>query len=590
MSITPPPVFDADRLGRIVAVAPELDQLAAEFAARARIPGFAHGVVAGGRLVHAGGVGLADVEAHLPAGERTLFRIASMTKSFVAVAILQLRDAALLALDDPVDRYVPAPASLAYPTGDSPRLTLRHLLTMNSGWPEDNPWGDRKLVLDDAAFSALLASGITFAAAPNTHYEYSNLGFMILGRVVKEIAGVPFQEYATQHILRPLGMLDTCWNVDKAKQSVAKGYEGIAGEFVENDLAWACSAGDAAAFGGLYSSMHDLAKWVMLFLSAWPPRDGDEGLILRRSSLREMQRCANPRMLTPKKKKVGAPFRHEVGGYAYGLFASYAEELGQIVGHSGGLPGFGSHMVWLPDHDVGVVTLANSTYAPAVPIAMQMLRHVVTNAHLAPRRVQPADALLAAQEHTVHLLHQWDDVLVDNLVAANFFLDKSREHWQTELAQLRDRHGELQIEGELNVTNPLRGGWKMRGERGWCNVWITLAPTVPPSVQYLHVESVFLPEKGMQTALDGLLAATATPTVRAVAKLFAPDSDRRAMLAHLRAVNLFYGACTLEEILGGDGVERTVAQLQSPEGALEVVIALNPLTGKVRFAEFRAPV
>ena len=587
MSATPPTDSNLEPFARIAATAPAIAELVAKFARRERLPGLAYGVVAAGRLVYGGGTGKADLAANTPADDSTLFRIASMTKSFIAVAILQLRDAGLLALDDPAARYIPQLASLAYPTGDSPVVTVRHLLAMAPGWPEDNPWGDRQLPLEDEAFSKLLSNGVTFAAAPDVHYEYSNLGYMILGRIVGQVAGMPLQAYVRERILCPLGMTASGWNVDElSDQVVAKGYRYVGGELVEEALALARSAGDAAAFGGLYASVRELAQWVALFLAAWPPRDGEEGPVLRRSSLREMQRCANPR-LPLINRTVGAPQHYEVGGYGYGLFASLTSDFGRFVGHAGGLPGFGSHMVWLPDYDVGVVTLANVTYAPAVPIAMQILRQVVAQAQLTPRRVRPAAALVKAQARTIRLLDQWDDALADELVAANFFLDEPRARWQSRLEALRSQHGALRVDGDIEVTNPLRGVWKMAGAQGWCRVTITLAPTVPPRVQYLNIESIFPPGAEMQTALEALLAATATPSLRAVTKIFSAACDRRGVLAHLRIVNALYGACTLERILGGDGVLRTVARVRSTRGPLEVEVTLDRRTAKLISAEFR---
>lgn len=579
--------IDATQIDQIAACVSNLDKIASDFAFQHHLPGLAFGVIADGRLIHTGSTGLADLEAQIPAGDRVLFRIASMTKSFTAAAILQLRDAGKLGLDDLVAQYLPETTSLSYPTSDSPQLTLRHLLTMNAGWPEDNPWGDRQVELNDADFSALLASGVTFTTAPNLQYEYSNLAYMILGRVVHMVTGQPFQEYAIHHILHPLGMMDTCWNVHEASQPVARGYRRQEVSFVEDELAWAASVGDAAAFGGLYSSVHDLAKWVALFLSAWPPRDGNENPVLCRSSLREMQRCANLTPPTQRSRKIGAPVYLEAGGYGYGIFATHTTELGQVVGHSGGLPGFGSHMVWLPEYDIGVVALGNVTYAPTVPVAGQLLRNIVTTAKLRTRVVRPADALLAAQARVTQLIQAWDDALADDVVAMNFFLDKARANWREELAQLQERHGALHTEGELNVKNSLRGWWKMCGERGWCIVRITLTPTMPPRVQHLSIESVFPPNERMRAALEGVLAVVAAPSKRRVASLFTPKPDRNTVLIHLRMVNLLYDACTVDAIIGGNGTERTVAQLNSQHGPLEVEIVLDPRTGKVRMAEFR---
>lgn len=579
----------AERIDRIAACVSKLDEIASEFASLRHIPGLAYGVIADGRLIHGGGVGFADIDAQISVDERVLFRIASMTKSFTAMAILQLRDAGRLGLDDPVARHVPELASLVYPTSDSPRLTLRHLLTMNAGWPEDNPWGDRQVSLEDTDFAALLASGVTFAETPNLQYEYSNLAYMILGRVVSQVAGRPFQEYAIHHILHPLGMMDTCWNADEANQPVARGYRRYKTNYVEDELAWAVSAGDAAAFGGLYSSVRDLAKWVAFFLSAWPPRDGDEHPVLRRSSLREMQRCANPALPVWTGRKVGAPIHLEAGGYGYGLFATHTTELGQMVGHSGGLPGFGSHMIWLPEYDIGVVTLGNVTYAPAVPVAGQMLRSIVTAADLSARTVHPANHLLDAQIHVTRLIAEWSDELADEVTAINFFLDTPRAQWHAEIAQLHERHGALHLAGDLKVKNPLRGWWKMRGERGWCIIWITLTPTIQPRIQHLSIESVLPPDERMQAVLEAVLAAAAAPSKRRVASLVDPAIDRDAMLTHLRIVKLLYGVCTLDAIVGGNGTDRVVARLTSEQGALEVEIVLDSRSGKVSLAEFRSP-
>ncbi len=589
MHVSASTMSGSEWIEQVMAAKPAIEQSVADFAARHQLPSLAYGVISAGRLAVSGAVGLAELTTGVRADAATRYRIASMTKSFAAVAVLQLRDAGLLSLDDPVVRYLPEVAALVYPTGDSPQLTLRHLLTMAPGWPEDNPWGDRQLSLDDAAFSSLLAEGVTFAAAPDTQYEYSNLGYMILGRVVARVAGMPFQHYVNTRILTPLGMISSGWNPEDAhEQTLAHGYRLVDGHHVEDALAFARSAGDAAAFGGLYASVEDMARWVAFFLDAWPARDGDEGGVLRRSSRREMQRCTNLRLPVWSGQRVGAPVRYEAGGYGYGLFAWLSSDLGRIVGHAGGLPGFGSHMLWLPDYDLGVVTLANLTYAPAVPITVQILRSLVATTGVTPRPVRPAAALEMAQARVSRLIEAWDDALADDLFAVNFFLDEPRTRWQARLAALRSRHGGFGNPSAIETTNPLRGAWTVQGERGWCRIWLTLAPTVPPRVQHLSIISIFPPNAAMQAALDALLAATANPTRRRVARIFTKSSDRTAQLKQLRIVNLLYGACTLEAILEGDGEQRIVARLQSEGGPLDVEVTLDTRTGKLTGAEFRA--
>ncbi|MCB0151118.1 MAG: hypothetical protein KDE01_26140, partial [Caldilineaceae bacterium] len=115
------------------------------------------------------------------------------------------------------------------------------------------------------------------------------------------------------------------------------------------------------------------------------------------------------------------------------------------------------------------------------------------------------------------------------LVADNFFLDLSRERWQQRVARLRTLHGDLVPEGEIEIDNPLRCSWRLCGERGWCNVSLTLAPTMPPRIQEIEIASVLPPDAAMQAALDGLLALIAAPTLRGVGRLFARGVDRAAM-------------------------------------------------------------
>ena len=136
-----------------------VDALAGAFAERGGQPGLAYGVLAGGELVHARGLGERRLGGPAPdAG--TVFRIASMTKSFTAAAVLLLRDEGALALADPADRYVPELKGLALPGADCPPVTLRHLLTMTAGFPTDDPWGDRQQGLPLAEFAGLLAGGV----------------------------------------------------------------------------------------------------------------------------------------------------------------------------------------------------------------------------------------------------------------------------------------------------------------------------------------------------------------------------------------------------------------------------------------------
>ena len=170
----PVPRFaDADRRATLAKAFPEIDKLFQDYAAGAHVPGAAWGIIVDGELAHTGVTGYRDVPSKAPVTPDSVFRIASMTKSFTAISILKLRDEGKLSLEDPAEKYVPEMKTLVYPTSDSPRITIRHLLSHAEGFPEDNPWGDQQLADTDEQLSAMIKGGIPFSNAPGIAYEYS---------------------------------------------------------------------------------------------------------------------------------------------------------------------------------------------------------------------------------------------------------------------------------------------------------------------------------------------------------------------------------------------------------------------------------
>jgi CubicO group peptidase (beta-lactamase class C family) len=166
-SAAPPAAFaDPRRAEKLSSAFPEIDRLMKSFAERSGVPGIAYGIVVDGRVAHVGTAGVREVASRAPVDTGTVFRIASMTKSFTAAAILQLRDEGRLSLDDPAERYVPELAALRPAASDAPRITIRHLLTHSAGFPEDNPWGDQQLAASDAEMSRMMREGIPFSTSP----------------------------------------------------------------------------------------------------------------------------------------------------------------------------------------------------------------------------------------------------------------------------------------------------------------------------------------------------------------------------------------------------------------------------------------
>ena len=206
---------DSGRAARVAAVLPEIDKMYAALAAEKHLPGLVYGVVMDGKLVHVRALGHANIERKAAASAATAFRIASMTKSFAAMAALHLRDAGKLRLDDPVADFLPELRGVRLPTADSPVLTVRHLLTMSTGLPEDNPWGDRQMAVDNAALAKLVAAGLSFSNAPGIGYRVQQPWLHhARARSSARCRACASRITSPQNILLPLGMKDTVWEYE----------------------------------------------------------------------------------------------------------------------------------------------------------------------------------------------------------------------------------------------------------------------------------------------------------------------------------------------------------------------------------------
>jgi CubicO group peptidase (beta-lactamase class C family) len=415
-----------------------------------------------------------------------VFRIASMTKSFTALSILKLRDEGKLSLDDPAERYLPELKALKYPTTDSPKITVRHLLSHSAGFPEDNPWGDQQLAATQDEMSAMIRRGIPFSTSPGTNYEYSNFGFAILGRIVANVSGMPYARYVRTQILLPLGMTSTTLEArDVPANRLAHGYRLQDGKWLEEPQ---LPDGAFGSMGGMLTSIADLGKWVAFMLDAWPPRDGVERGPVKRSSAREMQQVTRFNGATAVRDSATNTISLSAGGYGYGLGIRQTCLFPTLVSHSGGLPGFGSIMRWLPEYGVGIVALGNLTYTGWGGPTSQALELLARSGEVKPREPAPAGILLVRRAQTSRLIAQWNESLADSIAAMNLYLDESKPRRRSSIEGLVAKAGgSCHDEGPLVAENALRGRWRMRCRDGDLRVAITLAPTVPAGVQYFDV-------------------------------------------------------------------------------------------------------
>jgi CubicO group peptidase (beta-lactamase class C family) len=274
---------------RLLAAQPDLDKIFQKHLEDHHIPGLIYGVTLNGELVMHGSKGSVTASSTArdgtpPSKESSMFRIASMSKSFTAMAIIHLRDRGLLKLTDPVFKYVPEVKQIASLTADCPPLTIGHLLTMQGGFPQDDPWGDRLLDMTDEDFSKLLTSGLYRSNPTGAVYEYSNLGYAILGLVIKNITHTSYQEYITRHIFHPLGMNNTVFESDEAGSNLVQGYRWEENVWKEEPM---LHDGAFGAMGGIITTVDDFVKYMSFHQSAWV-EGGAQSVPLCRSSVREM--------------------------------------------------------------------------------------------------------------------------------------------------------------------------------------------------------------------------------------------------------------------------------------------------------------
>jgi CubicO group peptidase (beta-lactamase class C family) len=370
-----PPIIAPVDAGALAATRPDVERLLAAEVERLHLPSLAFGLVTRSGLVYFVGLGARD-EGGAPVTAETVFRIGSITKTFTGVALLELRDAGKLDLDDPVAKYLPELAEARHRTADSAPIRIRHLVTHTSGLPRlgklDYAHAEvTRADLRDAARSAVLEF------EPGTKSVYSNLAMALAGPIVARASGEPYRAYMQAHIFAPLGMTHTVWDRDDVPpELLAQGWaqeKGSAG-FTTVGAHWRLGA--AEAMGGLYSNVADMSRYVAFELSAWPPRDEADGGPLRRSSVRESQVLAGNSL--PGKE-----------GFGVNWIVRSEPHLGHVVFHNGATEGYHSAVWMLPARGVGVVVLGPATF-DIDGIGFRALTAVVAAEHgPAERGVQP---------------------------------------------------------------------------------------------------------------------------------------------------------------------------------------------------------
>ena len=290
---------------------------------RQNIPGLSLAVVQDGEVIKVAGYGVSDRERGTPATPETVYKIASVSKPFIAAGVLVLVQDGVLALDDPVHAYLEeTPPAWA-------GITVRHLLTHTSGLIREAPGFDTAYVQRDADVIET-AYPHPLVTAPGEAAEYSNLGYFVLAELIRVVSGEPWDEFIRERVFAPAGMLSTQTTSAEPSADRAQGY-------MDNDRLLAAPDWPALRPSGAFvSTVLDLAKWESALTT---------GEVLGERIRREMW--------TPVRLADGSD-----GPFGLGWQVRHNGER-QLVFHLGGLPGFRAAYVRYPDDGLTVIALMN---------------------------------------------------------------------------------------------------------------------------------------------------------------------------------------------------------------------------------------
>lgn len=310
-----------------------------------RVPGLSVGIVHNGKFIYKRGFGFADVESRMPATPMTRYRIASISKTFTAVAVLQLVEKGRLNLDDRVVKYLPW-FRLKSGGADSNNITVRQILSHTAGVSRDGStphWTTDDFPDLEGIKKSISSKVIVYENL--TRFKYSNLGFALLGEIIAEITAMSYEQYVSRHIIQKLKLENTTPDLTKEDNSLlARGYwRSIPNRRRESFQHVRTKAYSPAA--GFISNVVDLSR----YLSALSLKRREENSLISRESKKEIMR---EHWKTTKE------------GDSYGLgFEIWRIKKRKVIGHGGGFAGFATLIALDLEDDIGVVALANASDA-----------------------------------------------------------------------------------------------------------------------------------------------------------------------------------------------------------------------------------
>ncbi|HKY27866.1 MAG TPA: serine hydrolase domain-containing protein [Pyrinomonadaceae bacterium] len=324
------------------AVSADVDDFINAEMRRQRIPGLSLAVIKHGQVILTKGYGLANVEHRVPVTPQTVFQSGSMGKQFTATAVMSLVEEGKLSLDDEIVKYF----------SDAPQswkdITVRHLLTHTSGLGDYPPDFDlRRDYTEDELLAAIKSVSLNFSAGEG--WDYSNLGFVLLGILIRRVTGKFYGDYLAERVFKPLGMTEA--RVISESDIVphrAAGYRLAGGELKNQE--WVSPSMNTTADGSLYLTVLDMVKWDAALRT---------GRLLKPPTLEQMWRPVS------------------IGGgrsrpYGFGWHTDVMRGH-RVVHHGGAWQGFKSYIVRLPDDKLTIVFFVNLWQANEFRIARGLM-------------------------------------------------------------------------------------------------------------------------------------------------------------------------------------------------------------------------
>ncbi len=427
----------------------------------------------------------------------------------------------------------------------------------------------------------MLRGGFEFAWTPGTAFEYSNLGYGILGRVLTNVSGLEYRDLVRERLLEPLGMGATTYDADDVSgERLVQGHVHRDDAFIDEPFD---GYGALASMGGVFTSIHDLATWVTGFADAFPPRDDPQGRI--RSAGEPTRDAAGAARVRPRDHVEDAAGRPtlEAGGYGFGLFVKTGTRSGTRCRAQWWLPGVRIAHALAP----GIRDRRDRTRQPHVcPDDAAVRRSARRPRRCGSRTDPPGRAVGRDRGRTCRRRaapHTWDDELAAHLFAFNVDMDEPLERRRAELERIRDRFGPFTRDDATPTESdaPVHLIWWMRGARGGrVRLEIQLTPERPPRVQSLDVREVAEPSAALRSIADRV-AALITDGASAWPHDLVPTgtsaTDRAIADRSLRAAGARFAPVTVGEPTHGDGTRTATFPLTGGDrGDAILTIALDP--------------